>query len=112
MQALGKLGIYIPLMTLAFALSTIFTNSALAITIALLGYMGAPFVTQIGLVFDLDWIRYFITPNWDFTQFFFGNLPAYEGLTPIFSIAIVAIYMIIMLIPTFVIFKKKNIKNI
>lgn len=112
MQALGKLGIYIPLMTLAFALSTIFTNSALAITIALLGYMGAPFVTQIGLVFNLDWLRYFITPNWDFTQFFFGNLPAYEGLTPIFSIAIVAIYMIIMLIPTFVIFKKKNIKNI
>ena len=112
MQALGKLPIYIALMTLAFALSTIFTNTALAITIALLGYMGAPFVTAIGLQFNLDWIRYFITPNWDFTQFFFGNLPAYEGLTPIFSAIIVVIYMIIMLIPTFVIFKKKNIKNI
>ena len=112
MQTLGKLPIYIALMTLAFALSTIFTNTALAITIALLGYMGAPFVTMIGLQFNLDWMRYFITPNWDFTQFFFGNLPDYAGLTPIFSGIIVAIYMIIMLIPTFVIFKKKNIKNI
>lgn len=112
MQALGKLPIYIALMTLAFALSTIFSNTALAIAITLLGYMGAPFVTMIGLEFNLDWIRYFITPNWDFTQFFFGSLPAYEGLMPIFSAVIVAIYMIIMLIPTFVIFKKKNIKNI
>ena len=112
MQALGKLPIYIALMTLAFALSTIFTNTALAITIALLGYMGAPFVNAIGLQFNLDWIRYFITPNWDFTQYFFGGLPAFEGITPIFSIVIVLIYMLVMLIPTFVVFKKKNIKNI
>ena len=112
MQALGKLPIYIALMTLAFALSTIFTNTALAITIALLGYMGAPFVNAIGLQFNLDWIRYFITPNWDFTQYFFGGLPSFEGITPIFSIVIVLIYMLVMLIPTFVVFKKKNIKNI
>ncbi len=112
MQALGKLPIYIALMTLAFALSTIFTNTALAITIALLGYMGAPFVNAIGLQFNLDWIRYFITPNWDFTQYFFGGLPSFEGITPIFSIVIVLMYMLVMLIPTFMVFKKKNIKNI
>ena len=111
-QALGKLPIYIALMTLAFALSTIFTNTALAITIALLGYMGAPFVNQIALMYKLDWIRYFITPNWDFTQYFFGGLPTFEGITPIFSVVIVLMYMLAMLIPTFVVFKKKNIKNI
>jgi len=112
MQILGKLPIYILLMTLAFAFSTIFANSALAITITLLGYMGAPFVNTIAQAYNLDWIKFFVTPNWDLTQYFFGGLPEFQGLTPIFSIGIIIVYMLIMLIPTFVFFKKKNIKNI
>lgn len=112
MQILGKLPIYVLLMTLAFAFSTIFANSALAITITLLGYMGAPFVNALAQVYNLDWIKFFVTPNWDLTQYFFGGLPEFQGLTPIFSIGIIIIYMLIMLIPTFIIFKKKNIKNI
>ena len=112
MQILGKLPIYVLLMTLAFAFSTIFANSALAITITLLGYMGAPFVNALAQAYNLDWIRFFVTPNWDLTQYFFGGLPEFQGTTPIFSIGIIIIYMLIMLIPTFIIFKKKNIKNI
>ena len=112
MQILGKLPIYVLLMTLAFAFSTIFANSALAITITLLGYMGAPFVNALAQAYNLDWIKFFVTPNWDLTQYFFGGLPEFQGLTPIFSIGIIIIYMLIMLIPTFVIFQKKNIKNI
>lgn len=112
MQLLGKLPIYMLLMTLAFCISTIFTNSALAITITLLGYMGAPFINQLGIVFNLKWLKFFVTPNWDLTQYLFGGLPEFEGLTPIFSIAIIVAYMLIMLVPTFMLFKKKNIKNI
>lgn len=112
MQALGKLPIYILLMTLAFAISTIFTNSALSITIGLLGYMGSPFINELGLVLKLNWLKFFVTPNWDLTQYLFGNLPRFQGLTPIFSISIIMVYMLIMLIPTFILFKKKNIKNI
>lgn len=112
MQALGKMPIYILLMTLAFSVSTIFSNSALAITIGLLGYMGSPFVNQLGIVFKLNWLKFFVTPNWDLTQYFFGGLPTFQGLTPIFSGIIIVLYMLIMLIPTFIIFKKKNIKNI
>lgn len=112
MQLLGKLPIYVLLMTLAFCISTIFTNSALAITITLLGYMGSPLINQLGLVFHLNWLKFFVTPNWDLTQYLFGGLPDFEGLTPAFSIAIIIVYMLIMLVPTFIIFKKKNIKNI
>lgn len=112
MQLLGKLPIYVLLMTLAFCISTIFTNSALAITITLLGYMGSPLINQLGLVFHLNWLKFFVTPNWDLTQYLFGGLPDFEGLTPVFSIAIIIVYMLIMLVPTFIIFKKKNIKNI
>ena len=112
MQALGKAPMYILLMTLAFAFSTIFTNSALAITISLLGYMGSSVINMLALNLKLNWIKYFVTPNWNLTEYFWGGIPTFEGITLPFSIAIIVIYMAIMLIPTFVIFQKKNIKNI
>lgn len=112
MQALGKAPMYILLMTLAFALSTIFTNSALAITISLLGYMGSSVINMLALNLKLNWIKYFVTPNWNLTEYFWGGIPTFEGITLPFSIAIIVIYMVIMLVPTFIIFQKKNIKNI
>lgn len=111
-QTLGKLPIYVLLLTLAFAFSTIFTNSALAIAITLLGYMGSSTINLLTYEFNLNWIKFFVTPNWDLTQYFFGRLPMFEGLTMAFSIAIIVAYMIIMLVPTYIVFKKKNIKNI
>lgn len=111
-QAIGKLPIYVLLLTLAFALSTIFCNSALAIAITLLGSMSASTINIIAQQFKLEWIKFFVTPNWDLTQYFFGGLPEFRGLTMGFSIAIIIIYMVIMLVPTNIIFKKKNIKNI
>lgn len=112
MQALGKAPMYILLMTLAFAFSTIFTNSALAITISLLGYMGSSVINMLALNLKLNWIKYFVTPNWNLTEYFWGGIPTFEGITLPFSIAIIVIYMVIMLVPTFIIFQKKNIKNI
>lgn len=112
LQTLGKLPIYVLLMTLAFALSTLFNNSAVAITLTLLGYMGSSMINMVGLQLGLDWIKYFVTPNWDLTQHFFGGLPMYEGTSLEFSIVINAIYFVIMLIPTYIVFKKRNIKNI
>ncbi len=112
LQTLGKLPIYILLMTLAFALSTLFNNSAVAITLTLLGYMGSPMINQLGLYYNLDWIRFFVTPNWDLTQYLYGGIAQFEGLTPLFSIIICLVYFIIMLIPTYIVFKKRNIKNI
>lgn len=112
LQTIGKLPIYVLLMTLAFALSALFNNSAVAITLTLLGYMGSSMINMIGLQLGLDWIKYFVTPNWDLTQHFFGGLPMYEGTSLEFSIVINAIYFVIMLIPTYLVFKKRNIKNI
>ena len=87
-------------------------KTALAIAITLLGYMGSSTINLLTYEFNLNWIKFFVTPNWDLTQYFFGRLPMFEGLTMAFSIAIIAAYMIIMLVPTYIVFKKKNIKNI
>lgn len=112
LTGLGKLPIYILIGTLAFALSTLFTNTAVAITISLLGYMGSSIVNQFAYYYKIAWLKYFVTPNWDLTQFFYGKLPITEGLNIGFSIVICLIYFVIMMIPTFIVFKKKNIKNI
>lgn len=112
LTGLGKLPIYVLIGTLAFALSTLFTNTAVAITISLLGYMASSMVNQFAYYYNIVWLKYFVTPNWDFTQYLYGGLPTMEGINLPFSIIICLIYFAIMMIPTFIVFSKKNIKNI
>ena len=109
---LGKLPIYVLLGTLAFALSALFNNTAVAITITLLGYMASSIVNQFAYYYDMEWLKFFVTLNWDFTQFFYGNLPLIKGMSIPLSIIICLVYFVIMIIPTFVVFNKRNIKNV
>ena len=111
-QTLTQLPMIILLSMLAFAISTIFSNSALAITISLLGYMSTSIINQLAMAYDLSFVKYFVTMNWDLSQYLFGNLPYMQGMSLIMSIMICIIYFLIMAIPTFIIFKKRNIKNI
>lgn len=107
-----KFPIYILLTTLAFTCSTLFTNTALAVSLPFLGYIATPFINQISLLYKIKQIIYFVTPNWDLTGYLFGNTPAFSGITMPFSITVCAIYLIIMVILSLVIFKKRDIKNI
>lgn len=111
-QMLAQLPMFILLISLAFAISTIFTNSALAITISLLGYMSTMIINQLVIAYNIKFMKYFVTMNWDLSQYLFGKLPNMEGMSMILSIIICIIYFIILTIPTFIIMKKKNIKNI
>lgn len=100
------------LATLAFACSTLFNNSAVAIAIPLLGYMSADMINMLVIQFKVQFMRFFVSLNWNFEEYLFGNLPQMEGMTLGFSSIICIVYFIVMLIPTFIVFKKKNIKNI
>ncbi len=111
-QVLNQLPIIILLATLSFALSTIFTNTPVAIALPLLGYMGASIINQLAIQYNIGFLRYFVTLNWDFSQYLYGSMPLMEGLNPTFSAIVCIAYFVIMIIPTFAIFKKKNIKNI
>ena len=111
-QTLTQLPMIILLATLAFAISTVFTNSTLAITISLLGYMAASIINQLAIGYDLQFMKYFVTMNWDLSIYANGALPYMEGMSMIMSIIICVVYFLIMMIPTFVVFKKRNIKNI
>ena len=112
MQVMAQLPIVILLATLAFALSTIFTNAAVAIALPLLGYMGSQVINLLVTEYNVTFMKFFVTMNWDFSVYLFGDLPMMEGLSTGFSAIICSIYFFVMLIPTFINFKKKNIKNI
>lgn len=111
-NVVAKLPIIILLATLAFAFSTLFTNSAVAIALPLLGYMGSEIINLLVVQYNVTFMKYFVTPNWDFSQYLFGNLPLMEGMTALFSGIVCLVYFLIMVVTTFIVFKKKNIKNI
>ena len=77
---LCKLPIYILITTLAFALSTLTTNSPLAIAVPLLGYMGSNMINMLGQELKLKWITLFVTPKWDLSQYLFVGLPLFENM--------------------------------
>lgn len=111
-QIITQLPKLVLLATLAFTCSTLFTNSALAITIPLLGYMSADMINLLVIQYKVEFMKFFVSMNWDLEGYLFGNLPKMEGMTIAFSVTMCILYFIAMLIPTFIVFKKKNIKNI
>ena len=104
---------FILLQTLAFALSTIFTNSPIAIAIPLLGTMGESIINNLILITKkARFLYFFVTPNWDFSIYLFGEYPTYENLSIKFSILICLAYFVLMILLANVFFKRKEIKNI
>lgn len=112
-MALAILPKFILLMTLAFTLSTVLTNSPVAIAIPLLGSMVEQIINQLAIIYEkASFLKYFVTPNWDFSQYLYGALPQMKGITFKFSICICLAYFIVMMALSMWNFKKKNIKNI
>lgn len=110
LNVLTSLPIYIFTSTLSFALSTIAMNSAIAIALPILLNMLS---VTINLFVDrFKVLKYFITANWDLSIYLFGGSGLAEGLNMLTSLVISAIYIVIILAITFVVFNKKDIKNV
>ena len=107
-----KLPIFILLFTLAFSLSCIFNSTSLANTLTILGYIFSNTISLMYFAFNLKILKYFVTLNWDLTEYIYGKLPSVEGLTMYKSILICLCYYLIMIIVSFTIFNKRNVKNI
>ena len=107
-----KLPILILIGTLAFALSTLSLNSPLSIALPIFGYMGSEMINLVAVSYGWNWIKYFVTPNWDLSQYLFGGTPLFSNMSVEFSVTICAIYFVIMLVCSIITFKKRNIKNV
>ncbi len=108
---LSCLPYFIIIATLAFCASTLFCNTSLAIVIGFVGFVIGN-ISSLLESFKNWWVKYVIFFNWDFTPYIFNNRPPIDGLNLNFSIVTCLVYLLIMLIPTFIIFKRKDINNV
>ncbi len=112
-KALALLPQFMIIALIAFTLSTVFTNSALAITMTLLLYMTSGIISSLAAGYEkAEFLKYWITMNWNLDEYLFGRLSQLEFMNLGFSAIICAIYFVVLLAVSLIIFKKKNIKNI
>lgn len=109
---LAKMPLLILIMTLSITLSTITLNSPISIAVPILGYTFSGIIGSLAMSFDLKWMKYFPTINWDLTEYLFGGLPAFQYTSLSHAIIISIIYFAIMFTLSIIVFNKKNIKNI
>lgn len=95
-----------------FAISTITTSSAAAITLGMVSFIATDIVNSILLsVTTKSWIKYIPTIYWDLRHFI---EPEYTAYTIDFNLSIIVIILtyLVFIIPAFIVFKRKDIKNI
>lgn len=110
-QFLANLPEIILLVTFAFACSVILNSTSFAITITFCGIIASQIINSLAYTYNIKILNYFVTTNWNFTDYLFGGHSMF-GVTIQHSALVCVIYLIIMLSITFVVFIKKDIKNI
>lgn len=112
LQFITRLPEYILLMTLAFTLSTLFTNSAVAIAVTLCGSFGSSIINALAQATNQKIImNYFVTSNWNLSYYLFGGQSPY-GTSMIHALIVCLVYFVIMIGLSFIVFKKRDVKNI
>lgn len=102
------------LMTLSFLLTIIYPSASLGISIPFAGLIVSNIINALAVTYDVKLLRYFITLNWDFQQYIFGQSPFdlhYKHTSLYFSIIVCVVYFVVMFILALFIFKNKDIKN-
>lgn len=110
---IGLLPKFILITSLAFAASVLTNNTAFSTIAGMIGYIGANFSSAIFSDFGLEikWFKFLPMEHLDLSRYIFKNgLNASDSL--IFSICMCIIYLLIMIIPSYISFKNKDIKNV
>ena len=112
-EFLANLPTYIMIGTLSFAASTLFSNTALAVITGFAGTTGCNIIESL-LQSSLKtrwWAKYFIGFHMNFENYIFGFKTAIKELTFGFSLGVWLVHLAILLIVTFIVFIKKDVKN-
>lgn len=112
LRILLKLPMLILLSTLSFLISIITSNNILSLTISLIVYIFSASIKSLAINYNIKIMKYLLTMNWNINEYLFGKLSEYKCLNLTTSIIICIIYYIFLLILSFMIFNKKDIKNI
>ena len=111
-KILIRLPKYIFILMLSMFLNIIFINNMFSFAITMIFYSISIVVNNLIINNNIKIFKYFITLNWELSDYLFGGLGNYRYLSLKSSIFIYVIYVIIILAIMFVKFNRKDIKNI
>ena len=96
------------MMTMAFAISSLFRSSALSIALGLGGLLGGSVITSLLSELGIDWGRYLVFSNTGLSAVAQGS-PPFPGQTLTFSIFVLAIYMGLFLLTAYDGFTRREV---
>jgi len=108
---LSKLPMIILIISIVLLISVITANNALSTVFGIILYIATPIVSSIATYSKLYFLNYLILPHWDFSKYLFGMISENANINLKMSIIVSIIYLIITIIPSFIIFNRKDIKN-
>ncbi|RSK25790.1 ABC transporter permease [Bacillus sp. HMF5848] len=98
----------IMIVTIAFMISTIFRNSALAIGLSIFILFTGTSIAMLLSQLNQNWGKYFLFSNTDLTQYL-TNTPLFEGTSMGFSVIMLVIYFVLFMGMSWFIFKKRDV---
>ncbi|WP_057915720.1 ABC transporter permease [Peribacillus muralis] len=104
---------FLVIMTIAFMLSTLFKNQALAVGISIFILFASTTLNMIiqSFIGKYEWLKFVLFPHLDLRGYISGTMEMFDGATLGFSMSILVVYYFIFLALTFFVFQKKDITN-
>ncbi len=107
----GKAPIYLILTLCCFMLSTVTLSNSAAITLTFLLYLIGNVINGLALTYSYKIFKLFVSLHWDFSYLINFKTNPYN-IKPFISLMVVGVYSLLMLLISYIVFNKKDVKNI
>lgn len=109
---LSKLPMIIILILIVLLISIITASNSLSMVIGIIIYISSSIINSIATYSNLKIFNLLIFSHWDYSIYLFGMIPQNYNINLTMSIMLTIIYLIVLIVPIFVIFNRKDIKNV
>lgn len=109
---LSKLPMIIILILIVLLISIITSSNSLSMVVGIIIYISSSIINSIATYSNLKIFNLLIFSHWDFSIYLFGMIPQNYNINLTMSIMLAITYLIVLVVPIFVIFNRKDIKNI
>lgn len=109
---ISKLPMMALIITFTLLISMLTLNSVISIIFGLLIYISTPVLNSLANNLNIIFLKYSPPINWDLSIYLFGMIAKNKSITLSFSLITCLLYLIFTMLPSFVLFNKKDIKNI
>lgn len=110
---ISKLPTYLFVALLTFGLSTITQSTIVSIIVPLVFNFISSVLNLLISSYHIKWLRWFITYIWDLSSYIFHNVYAGDLLNSFgFNIGILTIYLLVLIVLPYLVFKHRDIKNV